>query len=84
MTEYERKLRARAADTIPFGTDEPRPKAETLRMTKRFLKIEEHRIRLAHRAGGGGVEICGMRSAMLDLVVRFLWDQTLATCSMLR
>ena len=78
MTEYERKLRARAADTIPFGTDEPRPKAETLRMTKRFLKIEEHRIRLAHRAGGGGVEICGMRSAMLDLVVRFLWDQTLA------
>lgn len=79
MTEYERKLRARAADTIPFGTDELRPKGETLRMTKRFLKIEEHRIRLAHRAGGGGVEICRMRSAMLDLVVRFLWDQTLAS-----
>ena len=78
MTEYERKLRARAADVIPSGTEEARPKAETLRMARRFLKIEEHRIRLAHRAGGGGVEICRMRSAMLDQVVRFLWDQTLA------
>lgn len=78
MTEYERKLRARAAETIPFGTDEHRPKAEVLRMAKRYLKIEEHRIRLAHRAGGGGVEICRMRSAMLDLLVRFLWDQTVA------
>ncbi len=79
MTEYERKLRARAAESIPQGTDQPHPRAETLRMTKRFLKIEEHRIRLAHRAGGGGVEICRMRSAMLDLVVRFIWDQMLAT-----
>lgn len=78
MTEYERKLKARAAEVIPAGTDDARPKAETLRMAKRFLKIEEHRIRLAHRAGGGGVEVCRMRSAMLDLVVRFLWDQTLA------
>ena len=77
MTEHERKIRARATEMIPVGAEEPRPKAETLRMAKRFLKIEEHRIRLAHRAGGGGVEICRMRSTMLDLLVRFLWDQTL-------
>lgn len=78
MTEYERKLKARAADVIPAGTGEPHAKSEALRMAKRFLKIEEHRIRLAHRAGASGIEICRMRSAMLDQVIRFLWDQTLA------
>ena len=78
MTEYERKLRARAAEALPTGADAPRARGETLKSAKRFLKVESHRIRLAHSAGGGGLEICAMRSAMMDALVRFLWQRTLA------
>ena len=32
--------------------------AELLSLYKKFLKIENHRIRLKHHSGGGGREIC--------------------------
>lgn len=78
MTEHERKLRARAAEFLFAHRDGPHQRAETLRTAKRFLKVEEHRIRLAHNAGGSGLAVCRMRSAMIDLLVRFLWEETLA------
>src|SRR5439155_7262832 len=39
-----------------------------------FLKIEAHRLKMLHRAGGGGIEICQGRAAILDVVLRYLWD----------
>jgi [protein-PII] uridylyltransferase len=39
-----------------------------------FLKIETHRLKLAHRNGAGGIEICQARAAMLDQVIRHLWE----------
>jgi [protein-PII] uridylyltransferase len=43
--------------------------AERIAHYKRFLKIEEHRILLQHRAGAGGLEVARTRSALIDTVI---------------
>ena len=50
---------------------------ELLKLYKKFLKIENHRIELKHRAGGGGREICAQRASLLDIVLRHLLDTAL-------
>ncbi len=47
---------------------------EVQRALKRFRKIEEARLRMLHRAGGGGVEVCEMRAALVDAALICLWD----------
>ncbi|MFL6583872.1 MAG: [protein-PII] uridylyltransferase, partial [Chthoniobacterales bacterium] len=37
---------------------------------KKFLRIEEHRLRLKHQAGGGGREICALRVELVDVLLR--------------
>jgi len=37
---------------------------------KRFLKIETHRLKILHRGGGDGREICRARSVIIDLVLQ--------------
>ncbi|HEX8310736.1 MAG TPA: [protein-PII] uridylyltransferase [Chthoniobacteraceae bacterium] len=46
--------------------------AEFLSLYKKFLKIENHRIRLKHHSGGGGREICGQRASLVDIILRHL------------
>jgi [protein-PII] uridylyltransferase len=46
-----------------------------------FLKVETHRLKLAHRNGAGGIEICQARAAMLDHLIRHLWEAALNTLS---
>jgi [protein-PII] uridylyltransferase len=46
--------------------------AEFLSLYKKFLKIENHRIRLKHYSGGGGREICHQRASLVDIVLRHL------------
>jgi [protein-PII] uridylyltransferase len=41
---------------------------------KRFLKLEEHRLRLWHNAGGGGREIARQRADLIDIVLRELFE----------
>jgi [protein-PII] uridylyltransferase len=41
---------------------------------KRFLKLEEHRLRLWHNAGGGGREIARQRTDLVDIVFRELFE----------
>src|ERR1700730_17142827 len=43
---------------------------EVLPVYKKFLKIEEHRVRLKHQAGGGGREICARRVDLIDVLLR--------------
>ena len=50
-----------------------RPPGERLAVYKRFLKIEDHRLRLAHRAGGSGLEVCHHRAELLDVFLRYLY-----------
>jgi [protein-PII] uridylyltransferase len=50
---------------------------ELIALYKKFLKIEEHRILLKHRAGGGGREVGGQRASLVDIVLRHLLDAAL-------
>jgi [protein-PII] uridylyltransferase len=52
------------------GTTRP---METLPLYKKFLKIEEHRLRLIHQSGGGGREICALRVELIDVVLRHIF-----------
>ncbi|MEY2565364.1 MAG: [protein-PII] uridylyltransferase [Verrucomicrobiota bacterium] len=52
------------------GTKQP---TETLALYKKFLKIEEHRLRLSHQSGGGGREICGVRVELIDVLLRHIF-----------
>jgi [protein-PII] uridylyltransferase len=53
--------------------------AELLTLYKKFLKIENHRIRLKHHSGGGGREICAQRASLVDVVLRHLLDAAIET-----
>ena len=54
--------------------------AARLPFYKRFLKIEDHRLRLAHQAGGGGREICRRRVSLLDIFLRQLFVDACEAC----
>ncbi|MEQ1859303.1 MAG: [protein-PII] uridylyltransferase [Chthoniobacteraceae bacterium] len=45
---------------------------ELITLYKKFLKIEEHRVQLQHKSGGGGRQICGLRASLIDIVLRHL------------
>jgi len=62
------KIRASAADrlTLPPG----RKPSEELARYKNYLKVETHRLKILHRAGAGGLEICRARAAVLDELIR--------------
>ena len=47
--------------------------AEILNVYKKFLKVEEHRLRLLHHAGGGGREIAQGRAQVMDVVLRHIF-----------
>ncbi|MBW0001232.1 MAG: [protein-PII] uridylyltransferase [Verrucomicrobia bacterium] len=47
---------------------------DRLDLYKKFLKIEEHRLRLKHYSGGGGLEIARDRAGLLDVVLRHLFE----------
>lgn len=72
MQELVSKIEADAAArlSLPPG----RLATQELARYKAFLKLETHRLKMLHRAGGGGLEICGARAAILDVLVRNLWE----------
>ena len=66
------KIQAHAAArlVLPPKTS---PRQELARY-KNFLKVETHRLKILHRAGGEGREICRARSAIIDLVLRYILE----------
>src|SRR3954453_10367373 len=52
---------------------------EVLPIYKKFLKIEEHRLRLKHQAGGGGREICARRVDLIDILLRHVFAAAAAS-----
>ncbi len=58
------------------GTKRP---TEVLPLYKKFLKVEEHRLRLNHQAGGGGREICARRAELVDVLLRYVFGGAAAT-----
>ena len=70
-TAAETRLTLPAASTAP----------EKLASYKGFLKVQTHRLKLLHRQGAGGREICAGRAAMLDALLRHLWTTAKSSLS---
>src|SRR2546430_3434672 len=65
------KVLARAEDQL--AVTGKRLPTEVLPAYKKFLKLEEHRLRLKHQAGGGGREICARRGELVDVILRHVF-----------
>jgi [protein-PII] uridylyltransferase len=63
--------------TLPPG----RLPTEELDRFKTFLKIETHRLKILHRGGGGGREVCRARAALVDFLLRSMWQAIKNTLS---
>ena len=72
-----KNLRVHAETVIQLAPEQVASQAELLQRYKRFLKTEEHRLKLQHRAGGGGLEITSKRAELLDIVLQTLLEQGL-------
>lgn len=66
------KMEASAAQRLALAPG--RLPAEELARFKTFLKVESHRLKILHRAGAGGREICRARAALMDILLRYMWD----------
>jgi [protein-PII] uridylyltransferase len=44
-----------------------------LPLYQKFLRIENHRLRLRHQAGGGGREVCASRASLIDVILRHIF-----------
>ncbi|RYD61064.1 MAG: hypothetical protein EOP83_17950, partial [Verrucomicrobiaceae bacterium] len=70
MSTHLKTLQAHAKTALKPAVQGHLSPAERIALYKRFLKIEEHRIKLRHRAGAGGIEIASARAELLDVVLR--------------
>lgn len=70
MPSLREKIEANAAKrlTLPAGRE---PGRELARY-KQFLKVETARLKMLHRAGGGGREVCRARAEVLDALHRHI------------
>src|SRR5205814_875259 len=66
----EQVLAHAASRLAATGTRRP---TEVLPLYKKFLKVEEHRLRLKHQAGGGGREICARRAELVDVLLQYVF-----------
>src|SRR5256885_6912074 len=65
------KVLAHAEDQLAVpGKQRP---TEILGTYKKFLKLEEHRLRLKHQAGGSGRDICARRGELVDVILRHVF-----------
>src|SRR6201989_945953 len=75
MSQHLEKILAHAERQLT--SEGSRRLRERLDLYKKFLKIEEHRLRLKHYSGAGGLEIVRDRAALLDVVLRHLFEGAL-------
>src|SRR5205814_6626346 len=66
------KIAASAAERLPLPPG--RKPSEELARYKNFLKVESHRLKILHRAGASGREICRARAAVLDALLRSILE----------
>ncbi|TAE76405.1 MAG: [protein-PII] uridylyltransferase [Verrucomicrobia bacterium] len=78
MSANLKTLQAHAKTALKPAAQGQLSPAERIALYKRFLKIEEHRIKLRHRAGAGGLEIARARAELLDVVLCSLFDLALS------
>src|SRR5215510_14735875 len=66
------KIEANAAArlVLPPG----RQPGQELARYKTFLKVETHRLKIAHRGGASGRQICDGRAMVMVVLLRYLWE----------
>lgn len=72
MQDLLEKIEAAAETKLSLSPDATA--AEKLAAYKGFLKVETHRLKIQHRAGASGQEICQARATMLDALLKHLWE----------
>ena len=72
MQELLKTIEASAAARLKLPPG--REAGQELARYKAFLKVETHRLKLLHRAGADGLEICRARAVILDVLLRSLWE----------
>src|SRR5881296_1381918 len=65
------------AESRLAATGSKRP-TEVLPLYKKFLKVEEHRLRLKHQAGASGREICARRAELVDILLQYVFSAAAA------
>lgn len=70
MSGHQDKLLEHAQRELAPASGEA---AHQLAVYRRFLKIENHRLRLRHQAGGGGREVCAGRASLIDVLLRHVF-----------
>src|SRR5438132_1353918 len=71
MQALQEKIEANAANRLQLPPG--RMPSQELARYKAFLKVETHRVKLLHRAGASGRDVCEARAAILDVLLRYLW-----------
>lgn len=71
MQELLDKIHASAKARLTAPGKQP---GKELARYKTFLKVETHRLKLRHRGGAGGRVICQARAAMMDSLLKHLWE----------
>ncbi len=72
MATLLEKIEAHAAARLVLPP-KASPRLELARY-RNFIKVETHRLKILHRAGGEGREICRARSVIIDLVLRHILE----------
>src|SRR5438105_12825276 len=65
-------IAASAAERLPLPLN--RQPSQELARYKNFLKVESHRLKILHRGGAGGREVCRARAAVLDSLIRHILE----------
>ena len=71
MSRDQEKVLAHAARELAAAKSAS--PADLLPLYQKFLKIENHRLRLRHKAGGGGREVCAGRATLIDILLRTIF-----------
>ena len=79
MQDLLKKIEADAKARLPLSANSTAE--ERLTRCRGFLKVETHRLKLLHRSGAGGREICLGRAAILDALLRYLWESARGSLS---
>ncbi len=69
-SDLDKVLAHAERELAPAGGLKP---TDVLPLYRKFLRIEEHRLRLKHQAGGGGREICAQRCALVDVLLQHVY-----------
>ncbi|HOB33734.1 MAG TPA: hypothetical protein PKH32_12730, partial [Verrucomicrobiota bacterium] len=69
MHALQQKIETNAAARLELPPG--RTPAQELARYKAFLKVETHRLKLLHRSGGRGREVCHGRAVILDVLLRY-------------